>query len=298
MQTHLLEALLPHLRQNGESEQAVLLRLRQADARLTELYRRGAVEASAGYADPLIRAAYLLRYLPHYTLQIGDLLASLEGSPELAVVLSLPSLRHAALCGGPAPEPIALAVLHAQDGGRHLHSTVLDRQASAWSDCWPLSASLAEAFADHTEVLIDGHSSDLSQMPSQQEIQLLGQCQLLTLMNALNELMRIGTWRLRRNLLARLAALPAGAVVLCSDQANYPACQQGMALLRELLHRQGARILMERVSRREAHEMSNRFDLIPRLQGLYGQSDRDGSPPTKNYRIHVHQLQLAAVLPG
>lgn len=298
MQTQLLDALLARHSEGDASEAAILQRLRQADARLTELYRCDVVEASAGYADPLIRAAYLLRYLPHYTLQLGDLLASLEGVPELAALLSQPVLRHAALCGGPAPEPIALAVLHAQGGGRHLYSSVLDRQASAWSDCWPLSGCVAETFADHPHVQIDGHSTDLSQLPDEHERRLLGRCQLLTLMNALNELMRIGPWRLRRNLRARLAALPAGAVVLCSDQANYPACQQGMALLHQLLDQQGARFLRQRIHRREAHAISNRFDLSPRLQGLYGQTPRDGGPPTKAYRIHVHQLQLAAVLPG
>lgn len=296
MQNQLLDEVLARLRRSGESETDVLQRLRQADARLTGLYRCEAVEARDGYADPLIRSAYLLRYLPHYTLQLGDLLASLEGEQDLAAVLSQPVLRHVALCGGPAPEPIALAVLHAQGGGRRLQSTVLDRQASDWSDCWPLSARLAEVFADHPDVQIEGHSTDLTQLPCEQESHLLSRCQVLTLMNALNELMRIGPWRLRRNLRARLAALPAGAVVLISDQANYPACQQGMVLLRDLLERQGARVLLERVCRGEAHARSNRFDLSPRLQGVYGQDQGDGGPATNNYRIHVHQLQLAAVL--
>lgn len=298
MQNQLLDDVLVRIRQPGESESAVLLRLRQADARLTELYRSNAVQASAGYADPLIRAAYLLRYLPHYTLQLGDLLSSLEGWPELARVLSRPRLRHAALCGGPAPEAIALAVLHAQAGGRQLHTTVLDRQACAWSDCWPLSARVAQAFAAHPAVQIDGQSTNLSHGLSPRERQLLGQCQLFTLMNALNELMQLGSERLQPTLDARLAALPAGAVVLCSDQANYLACQQGMALLQALLEQRGARILVQRISRRQAHEMSNRFDLSPRLQSLYGQSAIDGGPRTNAYRIHVHQLQLAAVLPG
>lgn len=298
MQNQLLDEVLARHRRPGESEADVLIRLRQADSALTELYRREDVEAGEAYADPLIRAAYLLRYHPHYTLQLGDLLNSLEGSVELAALFSRPRLRHVALCGGPAPEPIALAVLHAQAGGRQLHTTVLDLQAASWRDCWPLSASAAEAFAGHAEVVIDGRYTDLAELPRLLERRLLAHCQLLTLMNGLNELMRLGRERLRRSLAARLDALPGGAVVLCSDQANYAACEQGMALLRDLLERRGARFLLERVSRGEAHAMSNRFDLSPRLQGIYGQGEDDGGPATNNYRIHVHQLQLAAVLPG
>lgn len=298
MQEQLLDEVLARHRRSGESEMAVLRRLRQADSELTSLYRQDDVQASDAYADPLIRAAYLLRYQPHYTLQLGDLLNSLEGSAELAALFSRPGLRHAALCGGPAPEAIALAVLHAQAGGRRLHTTVLDRQASAWRDCWPVSAAVAETFAAHPEVVIDGRHTNLADGPLLLERRLLANCQLFTLMNALNELMQLGSERLGRSLQARLDALPPGAVVLCSDQANYPACEQGMELLRDLLEQRGARILEQRIGRQQAHAVSNRFELSPRLRSVYGQDGRDGQARTNAYRIHVNQLQLAAVLPS
>jgi len=298
MQNQLLDEVLARHRRPGESEVHVLRRLRQADGALTGLYRREDVEAGEAYANPLIRAAYLLRYHPHYTLQLGDLLHSLEGSAQLSALFSQPSLRHVALCGGPAPEPIALAVLHAQAGGRQLHTTVLDLQAASWSDCWPVSARVAEAFAGHPEVTINGHRCDLAEPPLLLERRLLASCQLLTLMNALNELMRLGRERLRRSLEARLDALPAGAVVLCSDQANYAPCQQGMALLHDLLLQRGACFLLQRLHKGQAHAISNRFQLSPRLRSIYGQDGRDGLPRTHTYRIHVNQLQLAAVLPS
>ena len=81
MLDHLLDAVLERHTAPGESEALVLARIRQADSRLTELYRHRDVMALDAYADPLIRAAYLLRYLPHYTLQIGDLLRALTAAP-------------------------------------------------------------------------------------------------------------------------------------------------------------------------------------------------------------------------
>lgn len=298
MQSQLLDQLLTRLRQPNETEAAVLARLRLADSRLTELYRRSDVEASAGYADPMVRAAYLLRYLPHYTLQLGDMLHHLEGSPDVARLFCMPRLRHASLCGGPAPEPIALAVLHAQGGGSELRSTVLDRQAEHWGDCWPVSCSLARQHSEHANVQIDGQTTNLAQVCTLQERQLLAGCHLFTLMNALNELMLIGSDQLRRQLEMRMACLPQGALVLISDQANYKRCQQGMELLTGVLADMGARILISRTTAEDAHAVANRFQLDARLATIYNQSGGDGGPRTNAYRIHNHGLQLAAVMPG
>ena len=297
MQNHLLDEVLARHRQPHESEAAVIQRLRRADSRLTALYRRRDVEAAAAYNDPLIRSAYLLRYLPHYTLQIGDLLRDLEGIPEVALILGQSELRHVALCGGPAPEPIALALLHAQAGGQRLRTTVLDRMAEAWSDCWPISASTARAFSGHSAIEIDGAAANLADPPEPRELELLADCQLLTLMNALNELMGRSSARLEQQLEARLAVLPPGALVLISDQARYDRCQEGMALLRSLLLQRGARLLIDRTSRNRIHVMGNRFRPSPRLRNLYGQSAGAGGPATRHYRIWNRQLQLAALLP-
>jgi len=297
MLDHLLDAVLERHTAAGENEAQVLARIRQADSRLTGLYSATDVVASAAYADPLIRAAYQLRYQPHYVLQIGDFLQELEADDDVAELFNQPALRHVALCGGPAPEPIALAVLHQQGGGRHLHSTVLDQGAGHWSDCWPTSARVAAAFSEHPRVEIDGMVADLSQLPTLQERSALAEAEVLTLMNALNELMRIGAATLEATLTARLAALPSGALVLVSDQAAYRRSAEGIALIQRLLTARGARLLVARATRREAHEMENRFQLVPRLQGVYGQPAGPQAPPTRHYRIWNRQLQLAALLP-
>ena len=298
MQNQLLEAVVARHRRPGESDATLLQRLRLADSQLTALYRRNDVDASAGYDDPLVRAAYLLRYMPHYTLQLGDLLRDLEGDPDVARLFCRPLLRHASLCGGPAPEAIALAVLHAQAGGQQLHSMVLDRQAQQWSDCWEVAASIAHRHCHHPSVVIEGHTTNLARICSPQERDLLNGCQLLTLMNAFNELMLIGSDRLQRQLEMRLACLKPGALVLIGDQANYVRCQQGMALLRRMLEAMGARILIARTCLADAAYVANRFQLHPKLRTVYGRSGNDGGPQTKLYRINNTQLQLAAVLPG
>jgi hypothetical protein len=283
MLDHLLDAVLERHTAAGESEAQVLARIRQADSRLTELYSTTDVKASVAYSDPLIRAAYQLRYQPHYVLQIGDFLQDLEGDDDVAALFSQPRLRHVALCGGPAPEPIALAVLH--QGAAH------------WSDCWPTSARVAAAFSNHPRVEIDGMAADLAQLPTEQERAALEEAQVLTLMNALNELMQIGAATLEHTLVARLAALPSGALVLVSDQAAYRRSAEGIALIQRLVGDRGARLLIARTSRTEAHVMENRFHLVPRLERVYGQPAGPQAPPTRHYRIWNRQLQLAALLP-
>ena len=99
-----------------------------------------------------------------------------------------------------------------------------------------------------------------------------------------------------RTLAARLAALPSGALLLVSDQARYVRCQQGFALLLQLLEARGARLVISRTTPRERHERGNRFTLPPRLQGVYGQPAGPDGPKTNHYRIYNRQLQLAAVL--
>lgn len=292
----LLNAVLERHTQPGESEADVLARIRVADSRVTALYKAHDVMASAAYAEPIIRAAYQLRYQPHYVLQIGDLLHELQGCDDVGPIFSQPRLRHVALCGGPAPEPIALAVLHQQGGGRHLHSTVLDKGAHHWSDCWATSAQVAATFSGHPKVVIDGFATDLAQQPSSAERAVLGQAQVLTLMNAFNELMRLGRPNVEAGLAARLAALPRGALVLVSDQASYQRVVEGFALMQRLLASRGARFLVVRTSRQAEHVMENRFDMVPRLRRIYGQPEGAQGPATNHYRIKNKQLQLAALL--
>lgn len=297
MLDHLLARISSAHRRPAETEQAFRSRLRQADIQLAAVYRSDDVSAGHAYAQPILRAAYLLRYLPHYVLQLGDILRCLEGEPAVAAAIARPELRHAALCGGPAPETIALAVLHQQAGGRWLHTTVLDQLAHSWSDCWPISAEVAMAFSHHPAVVVDGCSTDLAHAPSSSEVASLGSSQVLTLMNGFNELMKLGQGPLSRALQARLEALPPGALVLASDQASYVRSEQGLALLLQLLQAQGARILLERTTAATAHEVENRFDRPDGLQAIYGQSAGPDGPITNYYRIRNRQLQLAAVLP-
>jgi hypothetical protein len=297
MLEHLLDAVLDRHTAPGESEAEVLARIRRADSRLTDLYRRRDVMALDAYADPLIRAAYLLRYLPHYTLQIGDLLRALEGDAQVAAIFSQPRLQHMAFGGGPAPEAIALAVLHQQGGGTHLHTKVLDQRANQWSDCWPISCRLAMAYSEHPGVEISGLQGDLSRPPAATESALLAGARVLSLMNVLNELMAPGAAPLRTALAQRLGALPSGALVLISDQAFYERCVEGMQLVKDLLSELGARILISRTVPQEAVAWANRFELSPRLRQVYGQSAGASGPATRNYRIRIHSLQLAALMP-
>lgn len=297
MLDHLLDAVLSRHTIPGETEGQVLARLRVADSRLTPLFATADVRAAEAYRDPLIRAAYLLRYLPHYTLQMGDLLRALEGDEAVSQLFAGPHLRHLALCGGPAPEPIALAVLHQQGGGQWLQTTVVDQGAAHWCDCWPISASVASSFSRHPRVEIGGLWGDLAQVPQANERAELAQTQVLTLMNALNELMRIGERTLEHSLAARLDDLPAGALVLVSDQALYNRTVEGLALFKRLLLARGARLVCARLQRAERHEIANRFQLSSRLRSVYGQGAGPSGPATRYYRVWNRSLQLAAVLP-
>lgn len=296
MLDQLLDAVLERQAAPGVSQEQLLQRLREADSRFGSLYNARDVAAADAYADPIVRAAYQLRYQPHYVLQLGDLLRQLEGVPEVAGIFSQPHLRHIALCGGPAPEPIALAVLHQQGGGRHLHSTVLDRGANHWRDCWASSARVAMDFSLHPKVDIDGFPTDLAYLPSSHEKALLANARVFSLMNALNELLHLGAATLESTLATRISALPPGALVLVTDQALYQRTRQGIALVQSLLASRGARFLVVRTSPDDPYIVSNRFEMVPRLQNIYGQPAGPNSPETKHYRIHNKQLQLAAIL--
>jgi len=85
--------------------------------------------------------------------------------------------------------------------------------------------------------------------------------------------------------------------VLVSDQAAYRRSAEGIALIQRLVSDRGARLLIARTSRNEAHVMENRFHLVPRLERVYGQPAGPPAPPTRHYRIWNRQLQLAALFP-
>ena len=275
----------------GESERAFLGRVQQADMALSGMYRTCRAVSADPYAQPITRAAYLLRYLGHYTLQLGDLLTDLEGS-SAGPILWREHLRVAALCGGPCPEAIALDSLHAQAGGQRITVQVLDRHARTWSDCWPIAEAIAADYPEHPEVTIDGIAIDLLQQGlSGTERRALNRAHVFTAMNCLNELMGAEASALRRGLQTRLAALPAGALVLASDQSNYPASETGLRLLHELLLEAGAEILLAELDRQTPHKAQNRFTCPQRIAWMYGEA-------TCNiFRIWTKQLRLAAVLP-
>jgi hypothetical protein len=288
------EQLIPLVINNfslpGESERDFLLRLRAADIRLRRIYATSAAVPSEPYAEPILRAAYMLRYLGHYTLQLGDLLKDLEGSAA-EPVLALSEVRVAALCGGPCPEAIALGALHSQAGGRRLRVDVLDRHAEAWSDCWPITTTIIRHYLRHPEAQIEGLATQLLQpsVPTQEEHR-LRKAHVFTSMNCLNELVGVDAQALQRALAMRLDALSPGTLVLASDLAGYSDCAQGLQMLLDLLLERQATILLAELDPRQPHEMENRFELPARISWIYSGENEN------RFRIFVKQLRLAAIL--
>ncbi|WP_411872044.1 hypothetical protein [Vulcanococcus limneticus] len=288
----LIPRVLEAFARPDEAEQDFLRRVQASDVRLQQQYRTQRRVGSEIYADPMIRAAYLLRYLGHYTLQLGDVLTGLDGNPEAAAVLSQPHLQATALCGGPGPELIALAALHAQLGGSSLALSVLDHNARHWADCWPIAQAIANTYPRHPAVSIQGLATELlAPAVSPWERELLQQTQVMTAMNCLNELVGHGRARLETALRQRLDALPAGALVLASDQAFYGACEAGIQLLHALLVERGARILLADITKAQCHSVANRFQVPGRIAWIYGAEQNN------RFRVHVQQLRLAARMP-
>lgn len=287
----LIPSVIKRFSAADQSERAFLEDVQAADVRLGKHFRtRGQPVSPAIYAEPLIRAAYLLRHLGHYSLQIGDVLMALDGEPAAAAVLARPHLKLAALCGGPAPEAVGLACLHRQFDGQQLEVTVLDLNARHWSDCWPISAAIALSYPQHPCVAINGHTIDLfSGPPDRAERTALDGSQVFTAMNCLNELVGLGLDRLSSALSQRLEALPSGALVLASDLAGYGDCTQGLNLLRQLLLERKAQIILD--DQGQVHVVSNRLGVPSRIAWMYSEANQN------RFRIHVKQLRLAAVLP-
>ncbi|MDM7954093.1 MAG: hypothetical protein QUV07_12880 [Cyanobium sp. CZS 25K] len=274
----------------GEIERTFLERVREADIRLTRGFRTNGPVPSDRYADPSLRAAYLLRYLGHYSLQLGDVLSALKDT-RAEPVLAREELRLVALCGGPCPEAIALAALHQQAGGRRLEVDVLDRNAAHWADCWPISSAIAHAYPEHPEVRIRGLAIDLLQPGlSAAERERLGRVHVFTAMNCLNELIGLGAARVHAGLESRLAALPSGTLVLASDQANYTDCEKGLQLLHGLLLERRTVILLAELNKAGAHHACNGFDEPKRISWMYGPENRN------RFRKHTYQIRLAALL--
>lgn len=290
MYEQLIPAVIETFSLPGETERDFLLRLRAADIRLRRNYATSAAVSCEPYAEPILRAAYLLRYLGHYTLQLGDLLRDLEGSAA-EPVLALPELRLAALCGGSCPEAIALAALHRQAGGCHLQVDVLDRHAGAWSDCWPITTAIIRQYLGHPETRIEGLDTDLLKpLLPQEECRRLQMAQIFTSMNCLNELVGVDAHGLLRGLEMRLDALSPGTLVLASDLAAYGDCARGLRMLLDLLRERQATVLLAELDPGRAHEMANRFDTPKRIAWIYSSENKN------NFRIHVKQLRLAAIL--
>lgn len=292
MYDRLIPAVITAFARPGETERSFLTRLRDADIRLRQGYATTTGPVSAApYRDPMLRAAYLLRYLGHYALQLGDLLKDLQTTVASAV-LAAPSLRLAALCGGPCPEAIALATVHQQGGGSMLEAAVLDLQAVAWSDCWPITAGIIAAYPGHPAASIVGIETDMfrSGGPGRLERQWLGSAQVFTCMNCLNELVGVNAPGLRRGLSERLQALTPGALVLASDQAAYPDCARGLATLHSLLVQAGAQVLLAELDPAQPHWVENRFELPERIAWIYSAANENRG------RIRVKQLRLAALI--
>lgn len=274
----------------GEDERCFLTRLRAADIQLRSQYARSGLVSSTFYGQPLLRAAYLMRYLGHYALQLGDLLKALEGTAA-GTVLAGPSLQLAALCGGPVPEAIALATLHQQAGGREFRAAVLDRHAEAWADCWPITARIIADYPGHPHALISGISVNVFNAElGPAERQVLATAQVFTCMNCLNELVGAGAGALSSGLGKRLNALAPGTLVLASDQATYPDCARGLRMLRYLLEQAGAHILLADLDPAHPHEAENRFELPERIAWIYSSANEN------RFRIKVKQLRLAALI--
>jgi hypothetical protein len=291
MYDRLIPEVIRTLSAFGESERALLERDREADIRLTNGFRTNGPVDPDRYREPSLRAAYLLRYLGHYSLQLGDVLSALEGT-RAEPILARKDLRLAALCGGPCPEAIALVSLHQQAGGRRLQVDVLDRNASHWAECLPITTAIAHHYPAHPQELISGLAIDLLQpglTPAERER--LASAQVFTAMNCLNELIGLSAARVRAGLQVRLAALPRGTLVQASDQVNYPDCQRGIQHLHGLLLERGAEILLVELPVAEAHHAKNGFDEPGRISWMYGPQNRNRS------RRKTFQLRLAALLP-
>lgn len=287
----LIPSVIERFSAPGQSERIFLERVQAADIRLARHFRtQGEPVSPEIYREPLIRAAYLLRHVGHYTLQLGDVLTALDGRPEAAAALNRPHLKLAALCGGAGPEAIALACLHKQLGGQALEATVLDLNASHWQDCWPISSSIAQSYNEHPNVTLKGIAIDLlSGPPIPAEQKVLAEAQVFTAMNCLNELVGLGIEKVRSALEQRLTALAPGTLVLASDLAGYGDCTRGLALLRQLLKERGAQVLLD--DQGQVHEVENRLDVHPRIAWMYGGANAN------RFRIWVRSLRLAAVLP-
>lgn len=290
MYERLIPAVIETFAAPGESERAFLTRLRDADIRLRRNYATSGPVAAEPYAEPILRAAYLFRYLGHYALQLGDLLRDLEGTAA-GVILATGSLKLAALCGGPCPEAIALASLHQQAGGQQLQATVLDLHAQAWADCWPITSQIIADYPGHPRIEIDGITCNLFSLMARPGVQRqLGSVQVLTCMNCLNELVGINSAGLKRSLRRYLSHLSPGTLVLATDQAGYPDCARGMAMFHDLLNEAGAEFLLAELDPAQPHEAENRFELPERIAWIYSQANQN------RFRIYVKQLRLAALI--
>jgi hypothetical protein len=289
----LIDEVVAQFGHPGESEQQVLERLSKADAELVKQYRGTNRVKSDHYCDPEMRGAYLLRYVGHYALMLGDLLQQLRNDPGVNNALTIPHLRAAALCGGPCPEVITLAVLHQQGGGRQLDVTVLDLLADEhWVDCWPITQRIASQASGHPSVRVRGLPIDLiSGDLEDAERQVLEGSQILTLMNALNELTWHDATRFERRLQERLACLAPGTLVLAADQGSYDTVAAGMQLLARLLDERGARWLWP--LKREPFNALNDITVPKRIRFMYG------SEKSNNFRKYIrNQFYLAAQLLG
>lgn len=290
MYERLIPAVIETFAAPGESEHAFLTRLRDADIRLRRNYATSGPVAAEPYAEPILRAAYLFRYLGHYALQLGDLLGDLEGTAAGSILATNP-LKLAALCGGPCPEAIALASLHQQAGGQHLQATVLDLHAQSWADCWPITSQIIANYPEHPCVEIDGITCNLFGRTARPDVQrLLGSAQVFTCMNCLNELVGINSAGLQRGLRRYLSYLSPGTLVLATDQAGYPDCAKGMSMLHDLLNAAGAEFLLAELNPSQPHEAENRFKLPERIAWIYSQANQN------RFRIYVKQLRLAALI--
>jgi hypothetical protein len=290
MYERLIPAVIETFAAPGESERDFLIRLRDADIRLRRNYATSGPVTAEAYAEPILRAAYLFRYLGHYALQLGDLLRDLEGTAA-CTILAADCLKLAAFCGGPCPEAIALASLHQQAGGQLLQATVLDLHAQAWADCWPITSQIIAHYPEHPRTEIDGITCNLFSLMARPGVQrLLGSVQVITCMNCLNELVGINSAGLKRSLQRYLSHLSPCTLVLATDQAGYPDCARGMSMLHDLLNESAAEFLLVEIDPAQPHQAENRFDVPERIAWIYSQANQN------RFRIHVKQLRLAALI--
>ena len=286
----LIDLTIQNFSNPGESEEGFMKRMSLADPKLKSNYTRSNVSCEP-YSEGSSRAAYLLRYLGHYTLQLGGLLKALEGNQAVVDVITLPELNVACLCGGPCPEAIAISLLHSQAKGRRLRALCLDKQAKFWEDCWHISEKIATHYGSHPHVSIKGEGTDmLSYEQKEKERNFLKRANILTLMNCLNELIVNGkeTGRLE-SLYNRLKQLQPGALILLSDQSEYTGNQDSLRdFCNFLVQDLGAEIV---VCDEKIH-WQNRFNSNQppsRISSIYGHDNN-------YFRIHQRNLQLAAIV--